>query len=187
MGEKYTVESDVWSLGMSLLEMATGHFPIPKENLDQPLKPIHPPPDQPIDTEPGFHGQNMAIFELLAHIVEGDPPRLPQHGGFSADFCNFVDGWCVYISVVCQPAEKRERRQVTFVLTHRTTLATTAFSFCSLKKKPTDRLTLTQLQEHSWIVGAKKLDMVAWVRGTMVPSELAERDAERASHAPAPR
>ena len=95
MGEKYTVESDVWSLGMSLLEMATGHFPIPKENLDQEPKPIHPPPKEPLDAEPEARGQSMAIFELLAHIVEGEPPTVPQQGDFTADFRSFVDGWCV--------------------------------------------------------------------------------------------
>lgn len=93
MGEKYTVESDVWSLGMSLLEMATGHFPIPKENLDQDPVAIHPPPEDPIDAEPSSHSQSMAIFELLAHIVEGDPPTVPAQGNFTPEFADFVDSW----------------------------------------------------------------------------------------------
>lgn len=148
-GDKYTVESDVWSLGMSLLEMATGHFPIPKENLDQPPVPIHPPPAEGIDTEAPSGGQSMAIFELLAHIVEEEPPK-PPSGVFTSDFASFVDG--------------------------------------CLQKDPTKRMTLTQLLEHPWIVKhlAKPVDMVAWVRSTMVPAELAARDAERARHAPAP-
>lgn len=95
-GDKYTVESDVWSLGMSLLEMATGHFPIPKENLDKPLVPIHPPPEECIDTEAPGAGQGMAIFELLAHIVEEEPPRPPPSGNFTPEFSSFVDGWYVW-------------------------------------------------------------------------------------------
>eukprot|EP00730_Choanoeca_flexa_P001327 TRINITY_DN10586_c0_g1_i5.p1 TRINITY_DN10586_c0_g1~~TRINITY_DN10586_c0_g1_i5.p1 ORF type:complete len:350 (+),score=56.93 TRINITY_DN10586_c0_g1_i5:52-1101(+) len=51
-GEEYTVESDVWSLGMSLVEMATGHFPIPASRIaEEPLAEMHPPPDVQPDPE----------------------------------------------------------------------------------------------------------------------------------------
>lgn len=93
MGDTYSVESDVWSLGVSVLEMSTGYFPIPKENLDRPVVPIRLPPDLPLDAESAPQGQSMAIFELLAHIVEGEPPRVPQQGNFSPEFSDFVNGW----------------------------------------------------------------------------------------------
>jgi hypothetical protein len=35
----------------------------------------------------------MAIFELLAHIVEGEPPSLPQGVGFTAEFQDFTHAW----------------------------------------------------------------------------------------------
>ncbi|PSN32230.1 Dual specificity mitogen-activated protein kinase kinase 2 [Blattella germanica] len=63
----YDVRSDVWSLGITLMEVATGHFPYPKWN---------------------------SVFEQLYQVVQGDPPRLsPNENGnqFSTDFVNFVN------------------------------------------------------------------------------------------------
>ena len=34
-------------------------------------------------------------FEMLAKILDEDPPLLPLGHGFSMDFCNFVCRWCV--------------------------------------------------------------------------------------------
>jgi serine/threonine protein kinase len=65
----YDVRSDVWSLGITLMEVATGHFPYPKWN---------------------------SVFEQLFQVVQGDPPRLsPNENGnhFSTEFVNFVNTW----------------------------------------------------------------------------------------------
>ncbi|KAK2166478.1 hypothetical protein NP493_1319g01009 [Ridgeia piscesae] len=59
----YDVRADVWSLGVSLVELATGSFPYKNCNND---------------------------FEVLAKVVKEDPPVLPRGGGFSTDFCAFV-------------------------------------------------------------------------------------------------
>lgn len=48
----------------------------------------------PNGTEIGQPKKTMAIFELLAHIVEDPPPRLPEHVGFSANFVDFVSQCC---------------------------------------------------------------------------------------------
>eukprot|EP01135_Chromosphaera_perkinsii_P010810 Nk52_evm5s2241 gene=Nk52_evmTU5s2241 len=69
-GSNYSVRSDVWSLGIALIEMATGRYPIP--------------PD-------GTGKQTMAIFELLEYIVNEDPPKLPQNECFGVEFENFVE------------------------------------------------------------------------------------------------
>ncbi|PNF38928.1 Dual specificity mitogen-activated protein kinase kinase 4 [Cryptotermes secundus] len=63
----YDVRSDVWSLGITLMEVATGYFPYPKWN---------------------------SVFEQLCQVVQGDPPRLsPNENGnrFSTEFVNFVN------------------------------------------------------------------------------------------------
>ncbi|XP_071442274.1 dual specificity mitogen-activated protein kinase kinase 4-like isoform X3 [Hetaerina americana] len=63
----YDVRSDVWSLGITLMEVATGHFPYPKWN---------------------------SVFEQLYQVVQGDPPRLsPYENGntFTREFVNFVN------------------------------------------------------------------------------------------------
>lgn len=67
-GRGYDVRSDVWSLGITLIEIATGCFPYPKWN---------------------------SVFEQLHQVVEGDPPKLSQNdeygSRFSAEFVNFVN------------------------------------------------------------------------------------------------
>ncbi|KAL3230745.1 hypothetical protein RNJ44_01194 [Nakaseomyces bracarensis] len=60
----YTVQSDIWSLGLSILEMALGRYPYPPETFDN-------------------------IFSQLSAIVDGPPPRLPDDR-FSEDAQDFV-------------------------------------------------------------------------------------------------
>lgn len=63
----YDVRSDVWSLGITLIEVATGRFPYPKWN---------------------------SVFEQLTQVVQGDPPQLsPNENGncFTMEFVDFVN------------------------------------------------------------------------------------------------
>lgn len=60
----YTVQSDIWSLGLSILEMALGGYPYPPETFDN-------------------------IFSQLSAIVDGPPPRLPSDR-FSPEAQEFV-------------------------------------------------------------------------------------------------
>ncbi|XP_044734710.1 dual specificity mitogen-activated protein kinase kinase 4 isoform X2 [Chrysoperla carnea] len=63
----YDVRSDVWSLGITLMEVATGSFPYPKW---------------------------QSVFEQLSQVVQGEPPRLsPNENGnhFTEEFVNFVN------------------------------------------------------------------------------------------------
>ncbi|EDO18128.1 hypothetical protein Kpol_1031p32 [Vanderwaltozyma polyspora DSM 70294] len=60
----YTVQSDIWSLGLSILEMALGSYPYPPETYDN-------------------------IFSQLSAIVDGPPPILPQEK-FSKEAQDFV-------------------------------------------------------------------------------------------------
>ncbi|TCD61233.1 MAP kinase kinase Wis1 [Steccherinum ochraceum] len=65
----YTVSSDVWSLGLAMIEMAHGHYPYPPETYAN-------------------------VFAQLQAIVHGDPPELPEEG-FGPDARDFV-GRCLH-------------------------------------------------------------------------------------------
>ncbi|KAL7842266.1 hypothetical protein SRHO_G00239550 [Serrasalmus rhombeus] len=102
-GTHYSVQSDVWSMGLSLVELAIGRYPIPppdakeleaifgrptmnvEEGGTQSMSPRPRPPGRPVSG----HGPAMAIFELLDYIVNEPPPKLP-HGVFTSDFQDFV-------------------------------------------------------------------------------------------------
>ncbi|WVZ12407.1 hypothetical protein V8G54_016937 [Vigna mungo] len=67
----YNYKSDIWSLGLILLECALGRFP-------------YTPEDQSEIWE--------SIFELIETIVD-KPPPIPPSGQFSAEFCSFISAW----------------------------------------------------------------------------------------------
>ncbi|KAH3675578.1 hypothetical protein WICMUC_002667 [Wickerhamomyces mucosus] len=60
----YSVQSDIWSLGLTILETAKGCYPYPPETYDN-------------------------IFSQLSAIVDGDPPSLPDN--FSNNAKDFVN------------------------------------------------------------------------------------------------
>ncbi|XP_054159180.1 dual specificity mitogen-activated protein kinase kinase 6-like [Oppia nitens] len=59
----YDIRSDVWSLGISMLELAIGKYPFP---------------------------ESKNLFEQLKRICQDDPPRLPPNR-FSKDFESFIE------------------------------------------------------------------------------------------------
>ncbi|OJJ45722.1 hypothetical protein ASPZODRAFT_17167 [Penicilliopsis zonata CBS 506.65] len=63
-GGTYSVQSDVWSLGLTIIECAMGRYPYPPETYNN-------------------------IFSQLHEIVHGDPPTLPETG-YSEDAHAFV-------------------------------------------------------------------------------------------------
>lgn len=63
----YTVKSDIWSMGISLIEIATYEYP---------------------------YETNASFFQLISIIVNQESPSLPRNK-FSSEFCNFVDCWLV--------------------------------------------------------------------------------------------
>ncbi|XP_010536872.1 PREDICTED: mitogen-activated protein kinase kinase 1-like [Tarenaya hassleriana] len=67
-GYPYGNKSDIWSLGLLLLECATGKFP-------------YSPPE---------HGERWtSVYEVMNAIVENPPPSAPSDQ-FSTEFCSFV-------------------------------------------------------------------------------------------------
>lgn len=65
-GGTYSVQSDIWSLGLTIIECALGRYPYPPETYNN-------------------------IFSQLSAIVDGDPPDLPEEG-YSPQARDFVRG-----------------------------------------------------------------------------------------------
>ncbi|XP_017485160.1 PREDICTED: dual specificity mitogen-activated protein kinase kinase dSOR1 isoform X2 [Rhagoletis zephyria] len=106
-GTHYSVQSDIWSLGLSLVEMAIGMYPIPPPD-SKTLEAIfndNPEDGQQTVVEPKV----MAIFELLDYIVNEPPPRL-EHKIFTDDFKDFVD--------ICLKKNPDERADLKTLLNH---------------------------------------------------------------------
>ncbi|XP_051896199.1 dual specificity mitogen-activated protein kinase kinase 1 [Pristis pectinata] len=118
-GTHYSVQSDIWSMGLSLVEMAIGRYPIPPPDAKE-LEQIfgcHMGEDSSSDQSsrpPGRPGSSfgvdsrppMAIFELLDYIVNEPPPKLPS-GVFTDEFQDFVN-----ICLIKNPAERADLKQL---------------------------------------------------------------------------
>lgn len=95
-GTHYSVQSDIWSLGLSLVEMAIGMYPIPPPDAKTLAAIFGPSRDEEYGSEHSPVGsvnnsaRPMAIFELLDYIVNEPPPKLPA-GIFTDQFRDFVD------------------------------------------------------------------------------------------------
>ncbi|THH01917.1 hypothetical protein EW026_g870 [Hermanssonia centrifuga] len=119
-GAQYTVKSDVWSLGVSLIELALGRFPFSDSSSDDsdlsdfestlsPRRPgnitIKSAAEAKVEKEKRDKkkkrkskgvslqggGMTMSILELLQHIVNEPAPRLTPEGRFPKEADDFVD------------------------------------------------------------------------------------------------
>ncbi|KAG1137350.1 hypothetical protein G6F37_011284 [Rhizopus arrhizus] len=66
LGSPYSVKSDVWSIGITLMELGLGKFPFSSSD-----------------------GKSLAIFELLQYIVNEPVPTLPE-GKYPPDYEHFL-------------------------------------------------------------------------------------------------
>ncbi|VDD96050.1 unnamed protein product [Enterobius vermicularis] len=97
-GSHYNVQSDVWSFGLSLVELSVGRYPLPALTaLDyQTIFGIEPDDvvlgngQVPPPSAPATSPKSMAIFELLNYIVNEPAPSLPRNV-FSDIFIDFVE------------------------------------------------------------------------------------------------
>lgn len=62
----YDIRADVWSLGITLVELATGVFP---------------------------YRDCKSDFEVLTKVIKDAPPTLPADKEFSPEFRTFVNCW----------------------------------------------------------------------------------------------
>ncbi|XP_055517403.1 dual specificity mitogen-activated protein kinase kinase 5 isoform X3 [Leucoraja erinacea] len=78
-GEQYGIHSDVWSFGISFMELALGRFPYP-----QVLR-----PGEVLNDVIQKNQGSLMPLQLLQCIVDEDPPVLPV-GEFSESFVHFI-------------------------------------------------------------------------------------------------
>ncbi|KAH8397818.1 hypothetical protein KR222_002768 [Zaprionus bogoriensis] len=107
-GTHYSVQSDIWSLGLSLVEMAIGIYPIPPPD-SAALESIFGKKANEDGSQPVLEPKVMAIFELLDYIVNEPPPKL-EHKIFSNEFKDFVD--------ICLKKQPDERADLKTLLSH---------------------------------------------------------------------
>ncbi|KAI8968667.1 kinase-like domain-containing protein [Pilobolus umbonatus] len=69
LGSPYSVKSDVWSIGITLMELALGRFPFSSSD-----------------------GKPLAIFELLQYIVNEPIPTLPAEK-YPSEVIQLIDLW----------------------------------------------------------------------------------------------
>lgn len=116
-GAPYTIKSDLWSLGISLIELATARFPFSDSNDDDSDSEgeFDPDPTLPLSSQrPKLEangngtatkkkkrtgvsqsGHGMSILDLLQHIVGEPAPRLTsRRKNFPPEAVQFVD-WCL--------------------------------------------------------------------------------------------
>lgn len=79
-GKAYTVQSDIWSLGLTLVELALGVYPIPQQD-----------PMKMYEGEATPDVNRHSVFDLMGTIVNDPPPTIPGPPIFSEAFKEFVD------------------------------------------------------------------------------------------------
>jgi mitogen-activated protein kinase kinase len=132
-GQSYTITSDVWSLGVTLLEVAQHRFPFPADGTGE----VQP---------------RAGLIDLLTYIVRQPIPQLkdePEQGiRWSDNFKFFINYW--YGSLRPVDISQRGRCKLTaFVM------------IASLEKEGKRRATPWRMLEHPWMVemSNKKVNM----------------------------
>ncbi|CAI4221188.1 unnamed protein product [Auanema sp. JU1783] len=97
-GSHYSIHSDIWSVGLSLVELLIGRYPVPAPSIAEYSQILGVSEDKIHLSDgrtevPAYQASKtpaaMAIFEMLDYIVNEPPPALPK-GFFSDDLIVFV-------------------------------------------------------------------------------------------------
>lgn len=85
-GQSYTITSDVWSLGVTLLEVAQHRFPFPADGAEMQPR------------------AGLGLIDLLTFIVRQPIPKLKDEEDnsikWSANFKYFIECWYVFVDSV---------------------------------------------------------------------------------------
>jgi len=93
-GSEHSSTSDMWSYGLTLLELAIGHYPYQKKNEDGSLS------DKP-----------FVFFELLSMIKDSSVPSLPEGSSYSDSFKDLL--------AICLKKDPQERCTSESLLDHK--------------------------------------------------------------------
>lgn len=149
----YGVQSDIWSLGLSILEVAKGVYPYPPETFN-------------------------SVFAQLSAIVDGDPPELPEE--FSQTAQGFVRQWYRTLPQYPFTLARAAPSLYTCPAFGGVGAFLVFLTLSSLNKIPRKRPTFKALLEHPWLlplspnradfreVEVENKDMVGkWVSATL--------------------
>ncbi|XP_023248490.1 dual specificity mitogen-activated protein kinase kinase dSOR1 isoform X1 [Copidosoma floridanum] len=175
-GTHYSVQSDIWSLGLSLVEMAIGMYPIP------------PPNDKTIAAIFGKHPGSALDGVLAANVTSTPTTQSPSHSELFALNILFYFYLFIFFLLLLKslflyrPDPGSPRPMAIFELLDYIvnepppTLppgifsnAFTDFVNRCLKKNPAERADLKTLMNHEWIKKAESenVDIAGWVCRTM--------------------
>ena len=139
-GQSYTITSDVWSLGVTLLEVAQHRFPFPADQEGSTRR------------EEESHPQ-LGPLDLLTYIVNSPTPKLrdePAAGvKWSEDFKSFIEFWYVVAIFLC----------INVYLAN-------IYATYSLEKEGSKRASPWRMLEHPWMQDmiGRKVKMAAFLK-----------------------
>ncbi|KAF5403303.1 Dual specificity mitogen-activated protein kinase kinase [Paragonimus heterotremus] len=101
-GELFNSPSDVWSLGLTLMELAIGRYPVPAVDPVDFVQTFAPDLEsnmvehwraarsgEPLPALEGASREQMSVFDLFTYVVERPAPRLPAYC-YSSGFRHLV-------------------------------------------------------------------------------------------------
>ncbi|EGN91759.1 hypothetical protein SERLA73DRAFT_192060 [Serpula lacrymans var. lacrymans S7.3] len=146
----YSVASDVWSLGLSVVEVAKGKYPYPPETYEN-------------------------VFAQLSAIVDGVPPGLPEDEDEPPATSSFEPNGDGDNTMTISTSKGKERRDLAEDAAEETgdvwrrprrwTPDARNWVARCLVKRAEERATYAELLAHPWLVADAKreVDMVGWV------------------------